>query len=112
MLFLISQHDRPKEGGKQIHFQLKAIPRVKKSNLKWKCEKEIVQKGNLEMYKNQLTSLVSDLPVFFHRSFPFPCYFFTSGLTFSINVKNGVLTFRTEPEKRKTEAVVRRCSSK
>ena len=31
--------------------------------------------------------------MFFHRSFPFSCYFFKSDLTFSINVKNDVLAF-------------------
>ena len=46
-LYLIPQHGRPKEGGnKRLVYKLfKAWPRkarVKKSIVKWKCEKEIV----------------------------------------------------------------------
>ena len=53
--FLIPRHDRPKEGGKTVYklfktWRRKAIPREKKSNVKWKCE--VVQNysvtGNLE----------------------------------------------------------------
>ena len=50
VFYLIPRHDRPKEGGKQkIRLQVvqnmatkDCIPRVKKSYVKWKCEKEIV----------------------------------------------------------------------
>ena len=50
VLYLVPQHDRPKEGGKQkISLQVVEnmatkvyLPRVKKSSVKWKCEKEIV----------------------------------------------------------------------
>ena len=55
VLFLIPRYDRPnRKGENRFVYSLfktwrrKSIPRVKISNEKWKCEKEIAQKENLE----------------------------------------------------------------
>ena len=67
----------------------KVIPKVKKSSVKCKYEKEI------------------HFPVFFHRSLPFSCYFLSSDLTFSTNFKIDVVTLRTELEKRHNKSRTR-----
>ena len=78
------------------------IPRVKKSSVKWKCEKEIVHlvhnysvtgkepRKNVLLTHYQLASFVSDFPAF-SKSLPSSCYIFTSDLT---SIKNDVLRFR------------------
>ena len=100
VLYLIPRHDRPKEGGKQkISLQVVQnmatkdyIPRVKKSSVKWKCEKEIVHLVHnysvtgREPRKNVLKInllLLWAIFLFFQRSLPFSCYIFTSDLTSS-----------------------------
>ena len=77
------------------------MPRVKKSSVKWKCEKEIVHlvhnysvtgrepRKNVLFTNHKLISFVSERP------YPFSCYIFTSDLT---SIKNDVLTFRAELE--------------
>ena len=90
VLYLIPRHDRPKEGGKQkIRLQVvqnmatkDCIPRVKKSYVKWKCEKEIVHMVHKysvterEPRKNILKInllLLRAIFLFFQRSLPFSC---------------------------------------
>ena len=54
----------------------------------------------------KLTSFVSNFPVFYNRSLPFSCYFFTSDLTFSNeNIESDVLTFRAELKKRDNKSL-------
>ena len=84
VLYLIPRHDRPKEGGKQKIslqvFQNMATKdytlRVKKSSVKWKCEKK--NSSNL--------LLLWVIFLFFQRSLPFSCP--------AHNIKRDVLTFR------------------
>ena len=56
----------------------KVIPREKKSTIKSKCEavQNYSVTGNLEkMYKNRLTSFLSDFQVIFHRPLLFDVIF-------------------------------------
>ena len=110
-LFLILWYGRHKVGLQQT-ISLQVVwnittkcytPRVKKSSVKWKCEKEIVhlvhnysvtgrepRKNVLLTYHNLL--LLWAIFLFFQRSLPFSCYIFTSDLT---SIGNDVLVFRT-----------------
>ena len=92
----------------------KAIPRVKKSNVKWKCGKK--NSSEREPRKNvlKINFLLFRVifPSFFIDLFHFRVIFSQVTECSAHNFQNDVLTFRTEPEKRDTEAVVYRCFSK
>ena len=116
VLFYISRRDRPKEGGKQkislqVVSNLASKGYTKSKDIK--CKMEIWKRNSSpgsqlfsyreprkNLLKVKLLLLWAIFPCFFHSCLPFSCYFLTSDLTFSTNVKNEVLTFRTELVKR------------
>ena len=91
VFYLIPQHDRPKERAKQkISLQVVQnmamkgyIPRVKKSSVKWKCEKEIIhlvhnysvtgREPRKNVLKINLLLLWVIFLVFFQKSLSFSC---------------------------------------